>query len=153
MNSKIKTFEHIRDVQINLISFAQELLNRALRHDMSKLVEPECSAFESVTEKLNKLEYGSEEYKQSLAELGAALQHHYSQNRHHPEHYKNGMSDFDLLDLVEMFCDWAAATVRHETGCLEKSIEINQERFKYPDMVKNIFINSVCSMPIKKLKK
>jgi hypothetical protein len=32
--------------------------------------------------------------------------------------------------------------LRHETGCIYKSIEINQKRFGYSDELKQIFINT-----------
>jgi hypothetical protein len=51
----------------------------------------------------------------------------------------NGM---DLLDIVEMLCDWKAATLRHADGDLRKSIEINQDRFGYSDQMKNILNNT-----------
>ena len=46
------------------------------------------------------------------------------------------------LDVVEMFCDWKAATERHADGNLERSIEINRERFKMSDQLVAIFQNT-----------
>lgn len=37
----------------------------------------------------------------------------------------------NIIDITEMFCDWNAATQRHNDGNIFKSIEINQERFGY----------------------
>ena len=48
----------------------------------------------------------------------------------------------NLLDIVEMLCDWKAATMRHNDGNLSKSIEINQERYGYSDELKSIFIKT-----------
>jgi len=48
----------------------------------------------------------------------------------------------DLLDLVEMLCDWKAATERHKDGDLLRSIEQNQKRFLYSDELKQILINT-----------
>ena len=48
-----------------------------------------------------------------------------------------------LIDLIEMICDWKAASERHADGNVYKSIEINQERFGYSDELKNIFNNTV----------
>jgi hypothetical protein len=47
----------------------------------------------------------------------------------------DGMS---LLDLVEMFCDWKAATERHADGSIEKSIQINKKRFELSDQLVSI---------------
>jgi Family of unknown function (DUF5662) len=49
----------------------------------------------------------------------------------------------DLLDVIEMFCDWKAATMRHDDGDISKSIEINKNRFNYSDDIEQIFKNTV----------
>lgn len=47
------------------------------------------------------------------------------------------VSDMNLLDLVEMLCDWKAASERHNDGNIRKSIEVNANRFGLsPQMVK-----------------
>ncbi len=136
------TQEHIAQVQEIMLGVAQELIDRAWKHDRSKMREPEIDAFTEYTPKLRDTTYGSDEYKSHLAGLGEALKHHYSENRHHPEHHKAGIRDMDLVDLVEMFCDWKAATMRHADGDLERSIKINKERFGYSDDLEAILLNS-----------
>lgn len=49
----------------------------------------------------------------------------------------------DLIDLIEMICDWKASSMRHENGDIKKSIEINQKRFNYDDTLKQILLNTV----------
>jgi hypothetical protein len=49
----------------------------------------------------------------------------------------------NLVDLLEMVCDWKAATLRHANGDIEKSLEINQKRFGYSDELKAILRNTV----------
>jgi len=73
-----------------------------------------------------------------------ALDHHYANNRHHPEHFKGkgGTNGMDLVDLIECFCDWAAATKRHANGSLKKSIEYNQKRFGIGNQLTKIFHNT-----------
>lgn len=56
-----------------------------------------------------------------------------------PELGVNGMT---LLDLVEMFCDWKAATERHKDGSLKRSIEINRERFNLSPQLAAILENT-----------
>jgi hypothetical protein len=63
-------------------------------------------------------------------------------NRHHPEHFENGIRGMNLIDLIEMFCDWYAATQRHNDGDIIMSIEINQKRFEYSDDIKAILKNT-----------
>ena len=77
-----------------------------------------------------------------MKELNTALQHHYAYNRHHPEHFSKGINDMTLVDIVEMLCDWKAASMRQHDGNLLKSIEINATRFGYDDQLKQIFINT-----------
>ena len=60
-----------------------------------------------------------------------------------PLHTVSGM---DLLDIVEMLCDWKAATLRHADGNILKSIEINRKRFGIDDQLANILINTVRDM-------
>jgi hypothetical protein len=86
-----------------------ELSKRAVNHDKSKLESPEKEIFEEYTPKLKGTTYGSEEYKEFLKEMKPALDHHYANNRHHPEHFKNGVNDMNLFDLLEMAADWLAA--------------------------------------------
>lgn len=137
------TLDHIGTVQKVLGIFIQNLGKRGIVHDKSKLRSPEKELFDEYTPKLKKLTYGSEEYKESLTALKPALDHHYSVNSHHPEHYENGIDGMDLLDLIEMLSDWKAATMRHEDGDIIKSLEVNRERFKMSDQLYNIFKNTV----------
>lgn len=139
---KYKTLRHIETVRNFLNLCIKELLNRGENHDQSKLETPEVEVFDKMTSKLAKTTYGSEKYKQFLIDMKPALEHHYANNRHHPEHHKSGISDMNLIDILEMFCDWKASSMRHEDGNLLKSIEINQKRFNYSDELKVILENT-----------
>ena len=134
---------HIKRVNQLLIEAAIELIRRANVHDNSKLESPEKELFDEFTPKLKGTTYGSEEYKKYLKELSVALEHHYENNSHHPEHYENGVNGFDLFDLIEMFFDWKAATERHADGDIMKSIEINKKRFGINEQICDIFRNTV----------
>ena len=142
-DSKKDTLDHISKVSKFMKILMVELIERAKGHDASKLEEPEKAIFDEVTSKLNKLTYGSDEYKASLKDMKVALDHHYSENRHHPEHFDEGMRDMNLVDLCEMMADWKAASERHADGDILKSLDINQKRFQYSDELKQIFINTV----------
>lgn len=185
------TRKHIMRVRELLHEFVAQLHNRGVTHDASKLESPEREAFDVATPKLRDLTYGSDEYRQALADLGPALQHHYENNRHHPEHYSwhcpicnwqgdkatwevspqgpndsgvrycprccsNGMlyeselmqkpelgiMGMTLLDVIEMFCDWKAATERHANGNFKTSIQHNRKRFWMSDQLAAIFENT-----------
>lgn len=137
------TKEHISQVREFMLMFAQELIQRALVHDKSKLENPEVDIFTEYTPKLKDSTYGSDEYKTFLKEMQVALSHHYANNSHHPEHYENGIKGMDLADVVEMICDWKAATMRHADGDITKSIEFNKNRFNYSEDLEQIFKNTV----------
>lgn len=125
--------EHKLKVAENLLIISNKLMERAFKHDNSKFSKVEYDGFLENTKILNSLEYGSEEYKNQLKELKPILDHHYSNNSHHPEHFENGINDMSILDLIEMVCDWKASVERHDTGDIDKSMEINKERFNIDD--------------------
>src|SRR3990167_9483910 len=110
------TMQHIRQVGLFLNRFARALLDRADIHDQSKLASPEVELFTEFTPKLATCTYGSAEYEGFRKAMGEALLHHYAKNRHHPEHFPEGIDGMSLIDLVEMLCDWKAATMRHNDG-------------------------------------
>jgi hypothetical protein len=137
------TKKHIETVRGFLSDVQGNIAARTLIHDGSKLEEPEKSMYDEFTPKLRDLTYGSDEYKECLAQMGVALKHHYEVNSHHPEHYANGINGMSLLDLIEMLADWKAATSRHADGDIQKSLEINKERFGMSDQLAEIFQNTV----------
>lgn len=138
-----ETLKHVNEVRANIWTMIKELDRRAQVHDASKFEEPERSVFATNTPKLANTEYGSEEYTKLLEEVKPAIDHHYSKNTHHPEHWPNGIDDMDLLDLVEMLVDWIAATKRNKNGNVHKSIEHNQGRFNMSPQLTSIFKNTV----------
>ena len=140
---KKDTKEHISQVREFMAVSVQELLNRAQNHDRSKLESPEIEIFTEYTPKLKNSTYGSDEYKTFLKKMQVGLKHHYEHNSHHPEHYQSGINGMDLFDLVEMICDWKAAVMRHADGDINKSLEINRERFKIDDQLYYILKNTV----------
>lgn len=141
-DSKADTLLHIKRVNQLLTEAASELIRRANVHDNSKLESPEKELFDAYTPKLKNCTYGSDEYKEFLKGLKVALDHHYKNNSHHPEHYENGVNGFDLFDLIEMFFDWKAATERHADGDIIKSIEINKGRFELSEQLCDIMRNT-----------
>lgn len=141
-DSRPDTHEHIAIVRGYLLDLVAELIERAHEHDFSKLQEPERGMFDKYTPLLRDTTYGSDEYKTHLKEMGEALAHHYTANRHHPEHFENGVKDMTLVDVIEMLCDWKAATQRHADGDLERSISQNAERFGYGPEVSRLLLNT-----------
>lgn len=141
-DSRPDTYAHIGVVRRYLGWVAQALIDRADLHDASKLVDPELATFNEYTPRLSEVEYGSDEYRACLSGMREGLKHHYAHNRHHPEHHPTGIRDMNLLDIVEMLCDWKAAGERHSDGSIIRSIDMNQERFGYSDDLRQILLNT-----------
>jgi hypothetical protein len=141
-DAKFKTLRHIETVRNHLNTVIHEILHRQEQHDQTKLQSPEAEIFEIYTAKLRGCTYGSPEYHGFLKEMQVALDHHYAEYRHHPEHFEDGIKGMNLVDLIEMICDWKSSTMRHADGDIFKSIEINQKRFGYSDELKTILVNT-----------
>lgn len=145
-DSRPDTYEHIAIVRGYLLDTAKDLMERAHTHDLSKLQEPERALFDKYTPLLRGTTYGSDQYKAYLKEMGEALAHHYAANRHHPEHFENGIKDMTLVDVLEMLSDWKAATLRHADGDLERSISQNAERFGYGPELTQLLLNTATDL-------
>ena len=145
-DSRPETMEHIRRVRDFMFEAIVNLRNRSDNHDQSKLVEPELTPFNIATPKLAQMVYGSEEYKQSLKDLGPALAHHFEHNDHHPEHHQFGVDGMSLMALIEMVCDWRAASERtkqrtddpEKMKSFESGLDYNFERFKIEPQLQSI---------------
>lgn len=143
MDSKPATIEHIGEVRTRLMTVCRALMQRAIVHDASKLESPEKEIFDEFTPRLKASTYGSDEYKGFLQEMKVGVDHHYAKNSHHPEHYPDGVRGMSLLDVIEMLCDWKAATLRHADGDIRTSIEASQVRFGFSDELKQILLNTL----------
>jgi len=141
-DSTAETLKHRHQVQKFFYMILKEALDRTANHDESKLAPEEKAAFDEATPKLRSLKYPSPEYDASLKALEPALKHHYANNRHHPEHFVNGVKDMNLIDLIEMFCDWQAAVLRHENGDIYKSIEHNSKKFELSEDITLVLRNT-----------
>lgn len=139
------TREHISKVRARIHECTNNLIVRAERHDKSKLMEPEKSAYDNLMrfKSSHEMVYGSPDYTEGLKILGPALNHHYEANTHHPEHYKDGVAGMSLLDILEMLCDWKAAGERYKDGSIAQSLAHNRERFKISDQLFAILENTV----------
>ena len=138
------TLKHKKVITELMSQVITELLYRAVVHDNAKMEDPELSLFDTYTPKLAKSTYNSEEYKTFLENMKPALDHHYARYRHHPEHFKNGCRDMNIIDVIEMLVDWKAATLRHNDGNILKSLEVNRTRFSLDEVsLYDVLINSL----------
>lgn len=141
-DSRVETEAHADRVADLMKPLIVELSTRAVLHDFSKTQPPELEVFDEFTPKLKHSTYGSDEYKGFLEAMGEGLKHHYAHNRHHPEHFENGIAGMTLVDLIEMLADWKAATERHADGDLARSLVIQKERFGISDQLAQILDNT-----------
>jgi hypothetical protein len=86
--------------------------------------------------------YGSEEYKAAVRNLRPALEHHVKSNDHHPEFVTGGVGGMNLIQVIEMVCDWIASSER-PGGDVHKSLEINRGRYGITDHLYGIMENTV----------
>jgi hypothetical protein len=143
-DSSADTLNHIKRVQDLLAICCENLRQRGINHDKSKLEEPEKSMLDTCKIKLQNLTYGTPEYIAALEELRPMLAHHYANNSHHPQFYSNGIDGMDLFDIVELLMDWKAATERMRSGGdIRKSLEINTTRFNISPQLKAILANTI----------
>lgn len=141
-DSTADTLRHSRRVGELMSQMITELVDRSYRHDLSKTETPEKEIFDLVTPRLRELTYGSDEYKASLASMGNALEHHYANNRHHPEWHSEGVAGMTLMDLAEMLADWKAAGERHSDGSMAASLRIQRKRFDLSDQLYSVLANT-----------
>ena len=142
-DSTADTLKHAQRVGELMVQVVGELIRRVPIHDRSKTEQPELGVFNEYTPKLRDSTFGSDEYKEFLGGMGEGLAHHYEHNRHHPEHFEDGVGGMTLVDLIEMICDWRAATERHEDGSIRRSLEVQQPRFGISDQLRAILTNTV----------
>ena len=142
-----ETLAHKTRVGDLLTECIHDLTKRAVHHDDTKFGDEEFPYFAEVTPKLKHIEYGSEEYKENLEKIKPAIEHHHHHNsHHHPDALENGIEDMGLIDLLEMICDWKAASERHNTGNLNKSFRINVEKYGITPQLEKVMRNTAKRM-------
>lgn len=123
---------------------SQEVMSRGNLHDNSKFEPEELPYYVAATEDFEKYPFGTDGYKKAKDSLGSAVIHHYQHNRHHPEHFSDGVKGMNLIDLLEMLCDWKSATQNHpdKPGDMRKSLEWATEKYKISPELAQILYNT-----------
>lgn len=141
-DSKKDTLIHIHNIKKVMKKFIEKFYDRTQNHDKSKLESPEKETYDTYIPLLKETQYGTKEYYEIRDKMEKeGLKHHYEVNRHHPEHFPNGINDMTLIDLVEMFSDWLAASRVSDTN-FETGLLNNKKRFKMSDQLYQIFKNT-----------
>jgi len=143
MNEKELFFEydtrkHQQTVAKYMLLIAKKIIDKAIAHDASKLEEPERSTYIEPVYSLNHedVEYGSDRYKELTNAMGEGWDHHVRVNDHHIEFFipfsvqtlNDPIRSMDLFALIEMLCDWIAASQRRGNN---PSLPIKNIREKY----------------------
>ena len=152
---EVDTRKHQQAVAELLISFAKKLLDRATKHDASKLEEPERSHYIGPVYDLNTEEapFGSERYKELCKQMGVGWDHHKFANDHHIEFFipysvqtlNDPFQALDLFALIEMLADWIAASKRRNNNPWD-ALKYMQEKHPVDDQLAAIIRNTLAMM-------
>lgn len=134
--------EHSNKVKIVMTSLIQALEERADTHDHSKLSESELPRYAAYLDRMRGVKFGSSEYHKIRLEFSDAHDLHYSRNRHHPEHFERGINGMNLIDIIEMLCDWKVASVAYG-GNVRISLEIQKKALGISDQLASILLNTI----------
>jgi len=125
--------------------FVKELLTRAINHDNSKFGPEEFPIYASAIDEFEKHPFGTPGYQKAKDSIAIAVKHHYKCNSHHPEYYANEIDGMNLVDLIEMVCDWKAANQNHKDnpGNMQQSLEFAINKYKISPQLAKIIQNTI----------
>jgi len=146
-DSTADTLRHIHRVRDHLNTVIAVLLERGRVHDASKFSDVEKPILDEIYPMLRGLSYGTPEFAAVARRARVGLAHHYKHNTHHPEHYDDGIAGMDLFDLVEMFCDWKAASERNPADGVK--VDHNARMYDIPPQLVSILKNTLARWPEK----
>ena len=112
---------------------AFELLKRISIHDNSKLENEEFSLLCKIPLKKDSFINANCNMEESLKN---AIQLHWKNNEHHPEHFEN-IEDMKEVDILEMCCDWYARSLQYHTNFLVFVKTRQENRFHFPKKMFN----------------
>lgn len=136
--------EHIALVGGYLQMVIATLASRIIEHDQSKWGDEEFDPYARQQPAFEKATYGSEEYIACCRAIKPAIVHHLAVNRHHPEfHGEAGVTGMNLIDVVEMTCDWMAASRRGGGTLAGLNLSSNFARFGIDGQLGTIITNTV----------
>ena len=141
-SSMLRIQDHISGVRRRVTLVCTALMNHAIIHDNSKYSEQELNAHISMADEMDGIKYGTDTYyaiKQKYESLSAE---HFANNRHHPEHHPNGIDDMNLVDVIEMLCDWLTGSENTGTP-VERSLEINEKRYHVSPQLMKLLKNTI----------
>lgn len=126
-------------------AIAQEVMQRGNNHDSTKLHSPELEIYARNVDEFDKHPFNSEGYNKAKAVIKEATDHHFKHNRHHPEHFPDGIEGMNLVDLLEMVCDWKSATLNHpeQPGDMYNSLKVAVDRYNISPQLALVLYNTM----------
>ena len=97
----------------------------------------------SVGEAINRLQQSRDELEHGLYDVGTCVADAIKCMDADLASKRSRVRQMNLVSILEMLCDWKAASLRHNDGDIRKSIEFNQRRFGYSDELKQILYNTL----------
>ena len=134
--------KHKTSVKKKLTFLVEELEKRAENHDNSKLQQPELNYLIEM-DKEGRKKYGSQEYFDKMKRWEKFFKHHYENNRHHPDHFSNGVEGMNLIDLCEYIVDIISYYDNMHVEDAIKTINEQKTRFKFDDQLTQILKNTL----------
>ena len=159
---KIRTHKHIASVRENLFLFEgvfglskSELELRGLNHDHTKFEADEENAYVWLSWMYQmRLENPDFSLPESIfKQIQVALSGHATKHAHHPEYHENP-NHMQLLDVVEMICDWTAiAEENHGAGmsCRKWAQENLDKKWSFSIEMKELIYKVISEMETKKM--
>ena len=141
-SSMLRIQNHISSVRRRVTLVCAALMNRAITHDNSKYSEKELNAHISMADEMDGIKYGTDAYYAIKRKYESLSAEHFANNRHHPEHHPNGIDDMNLVDVIEMLCDWLTGSENTGTP-VERSLEINEERYNVSPQLMKLLRNTI----------
>lgn len=136
---------HIGRVQKWIAHFAQALFDRGSKHDASKLEFPELEGWTRMDLE-PRYPYGSKEYEEKKERYEWLFHTHYSRNRHHPEYFEihdNKAFEMDMLDLLEMLCDWLGYRDSIRYTDATNLVDQQCERYGFSEEIHDLLLNTL----------
>ena len=144
-----KTSETIRNHRNRVANYmaciAQMIKLRGEEHDVSKLSPVEFPVYSRAIGEFEKYSFGSDGYEKAKESIKQATDHHYKLNRHHIEYFSDGIDGMNLIDLIELLCDWKSATLNHpeNPGDMARSLQVATEKYKISPQLARVLYNTI----------
>jgi hypothetical protein len=137
--------DHKEKVGKNLLKIQTEIGRRMYSHDNDKIANDTIfEVYEQYNSKLRNEKYDSPEFLKYAKIMRPAVQLHTSKNRHHFYDKSNQIKneEVDLIDLIEVLCDWIGATERNPNIDFKEALEYNFEKYNIPKEWRIIMLNT-----------